>query len=181
MFGLFKKSPSTNDVEVVDNIWMSTEAKALACSELLLTNPNCLLVAWFEETFEKVKQWIDIEDGGVPVLCMATDPEVLNARDRRIVFVEHYPLSGMEQQLFSRIGKKEVSVLSSLDEPIFELFGGEKIIRTMKKLGMKDDEVISHAMVSASISRAQAKIAKKITVEKRASSQREWFEINYKE
>jgi hypothetical protein len=179
MFGLFRK-PSTPKVNVVDKIWISTEAKALACAEMLVSNPDCLFVAWFAETYNSVKQWIDVDAGGKTSLCMATDPELLTAGDRMIVFVEHYPLSGMEQQLFSKLDRKEIPVLSSLDEPIFELFGGEKIIRMMKQLGLKEDEMIEHSMVSSAMKRAQAKIGKKITIEKRARSQQEWFDNNYK-
>jgi preprotein translocase subunit SecA len=50
----------------------------------------------------------------------------------------------------------------------------------MKQLGLKEDEMIEHSMVSSAMKRAQAKIGKKITIEKRARSQQEWFDNNYK-
>ena len=179
MFGLFRKASSPR-VDVVDKVWMSTEAKALACAQMQEADPSCLFVAWFEETFDHVKEWISPEINNEVCLCLATDPAVLNGKDRMIVFVEHYPLSGMEQQLFSKLGKNEIPVLSALDEPLFGLFGGGRIVGLMKKLGMKEDEMIGHSMVSKSINNAQRKIANHIKVEKRARSPKEWFEINYK-
>jgi hypothetical protein len=35
----------------------------------------------------------------------------------------------------------EVPVLTALDEPFFQIFGGERIINAMKKLGMEEGEV----------------------------------------
>jgi preprotein translocase subunit SecA len=69
-------------------------------------------------------------------------------------------------------------VLSSLDEPLFQKFGGEKMIELMKQLGIKEDEVIGHSMTTKSIHRAQEKIAKHTQGDAGASSQEEWFSIN---
>jgi len=57
-------------------------------------------------------------------------------------------------------------------------FGSEKIIELMKKLGMKDDEVISSSIVTKSVENAQKKIAKKVTNAINAKSQEEWVKIN---
>lgn len=95
-----------------------------------------------------------------------------------LVFAEHYPLVHVEQSLYQRLGLKEVPVLFSLDEPFFAKFGGEKTIELMQKLGLKEDEVVAHTMVSKSIRRAQEKIGEKVKVERSASSQEEWFSLN---
>ena len=67
-----------------------------------------------------------------------------------------------------------------MDEPLFKHFGSEKIIPLMKMMGMKEDEVIEHNMVSKSIISGQEKIAKQVTLEQKASSQAGWMEKNLK-
>jgi hypothetical protein len=97
-----------------------------------------------------------------------------------VVFAEHYPLSKVEHTLFSTLGLKEIPIVSSLDEPLFMLFGGERTIELMRKLGMKEDEMVGHSMITASIKNAQRKLEKSIIVESKANSAEEWFELNLK-
>ena len=78
----------------------------------------------------------------------------------------------------SAIGLKVNIILTALDEPLLSHFGGEKLIKIMQSLGMKEDEIIEHKMVSQSIANAQEKIEKKIVVEQSARSQAEWMERN---
>ncbi|MDP4262619.1 MAG: hypothetical protein Q8941_08815 [Bacteroidota bacterium] len=48
----------------------------------------------------------------------------------------------------------------------------------MKKIGAKENSMIEHKMVSASIKNAQEKIEKKVLIEHTAQSQKEWMERN---
>lgn len=73
-----------------------------------------------------------------------------------------------------------VQVFSSLREPLFQQFGGEKIIQLMKQLGMKEEEVIENAMISKAIKKAQEKIEGKVISELPVRSQLDWIEKNYK-
>ncbi|HEU5292145.1 MAG TPA: hypothetical protein VFU05_15955, partial [Cyclobacteriaceae bacterium] len=82
------------------------------------------------------------------------------------------------QELFTNLNLKEIPVTSSLDEPLFQHFGGEKLIDTMKKLGMKEDEVIGHSFVTSAIRNAQKKLEKKVRIEKTANGAEEWFRLN---
>jgi preprotein translocase subunit SecA len=45
----------------------------------------------------------------------------------------------------------------------------------MKQLGMKENEVVGHSLVSKSIVNAQEKLERKAVAEKHATSQDEWF------
>jgi hypothetical protein len=94
------------------------------------------------------------------------------------VFVEHHPLSKKELALFSALQLKEVPVLSSLDEPFFMWFGGERTIELMKKLGMNEDEVVGSGMITNAIRNVQQKIEKQVTVEREARGQQEWLTLN---
>ncbi len=50
----------------------------------------------------------------------------------------------------------------------------------MQKLGLKEDEIIEHKMVSQSIANAQKKIEEKLVIEQSVRSQAEWIERNIK-
>jgi preprotein translocase subunit SecA len=67
-----------------------------------------------------------------------------------------------------------------MDEPLFKHLGSEKMIPMMKLLGMKENEVIEHSLVTKSIIKGQAKIAAQVTLEQSAQSQEEWLERNFK-
>lgn len=172
MFGLFKKdSPSA---KVNDQIWMSSDAKWNACKKMQAVNPGCLWVAWFEATASELLAHVP----GANVMIAEKINAPLNDKSM-IIFVEHFPIAEREQNLFLRMNLTEVPVLSSLDEPLFQLFGGERTIKIMQRLGTKDDEVISHSMITKSINRAQAKIKSVVRYVKPATSAKEWFELNY--
>jgi len=72
-----------------------------------------------------------------------------------------------------------VKVLSSLDEPVFQQFGADKIIQVMQQLGMKEEESIEHKMVTNAIRNMQEKMEKKIQLDQSARSQAEWLQKNY--
>ena len=174
MFGLFKKS---DGIAVIDKVWMSKQAKWKACSAMMVLNPPSLFVAWFEETADELSRYLSLPSDK-KTLMLASDLTSDTIQNRMVMFVEHYPLSSVEQNLFKRLNLKEVPVLLSLDEPFFQKFGGEKTVELMKKLGVKEDEVLGHAMIGKSIRNAQEKIASKVKSEKKAPSQEEWMKLN---
>lgn len=164
-------------MRVVDKVWMSKAAKLTACKAMVLHGEPCLLVAWFEETFREMQHELAIGEDDAR-LMRAEDVEPLHARNKLVIFAEHYPLSSVEQQLFLSLGIQEAPVLSSLDDPLFQLFGGERTIELMRKLGMDEHEVIGHPFVTKAIRNAQKKLADKIRTEHKASSQQDWFARN---
>jgi hypothetical protein len=174
MFNLFKKSDS---VKMIDKVWMSKQAKWKACLGMLALQPSSLFVAWFEETALELSGYLGLSSHQKNPL-LASEITTDSIQNRMIMFVEHYPLPSVEQELFRRLNLKEVPVLLSLDEPFFQKFGGDKTIQLMKKLGVKEDEVLGNAMIGRSIRNAQEKIAAKVRSEKKAQSQQEWMKLN---
>lgn len=177
MFGLFGKTVPA--VSVIDKVWMSKQAKHNACIQMLHINPNCLFITWFDETYAELLQVLNLSEPNTSVL-RENETEIANTQNRMVVFAEHYPLSKTEQASYARLNLKDVPVLSSLDEPFFQWFGGDKTIDLMKKLGMKEDEVIGHSLVTRSIRNAQKKIERSVVSDMKASSQEKWFAINMK-
>lgn len=175
MFSFFKcTSPS---IKVIDKVWMTKQAKLNACSNMLSVNVDILFVCWFEETLQELQKALSLKGNNFNLL-LAEKITTEDCRGKMVVFAEHYPLMQAEQDLFSKLNQNDVPVLSSLDEPIFKNFGGDKIAEVMKSMGMKEDEVIGHTMVSKSIQRAQKALAKNFSAEGKALSQKEWFAIN---
>ncbi|AOP32967.1 hypothetical protein A0128_03245 [Leptospira tipperaryensis] len=175
MFDFFKsKEPS---VPVNDQVWISREAKFERCRRLLRKNTSYLFLFWFEESFQEFQSALDQHERP-PNIAYANEISFADIQDRFLIFGEHYPLRKKEQDVFLKLQLKEVTVFSSLDEPLFKIFGGENIVDVMKKLRI-NNEAISHPMINASIHRAQEKIAKKVTQEQKVdSSQKDWFSAN---
>ncbi|MFZ1806827.1 MAG: hypothetical protein WAU36_06390 [Cyclobacteriaceae bacterium] len=176
MFGLFKSK--TPKVSISDQVWLSQQSKWNACLKMAAANDQCIFVAWFSKTKDDLSQFLESNDV-VSSVVLARDVTA-SERNGLYIFVEHYPLSEVEQALFLKLRLNKVPVLSSLDEHLFSMFGGEKTIRLMEKLGMEKDEIVSHPMITQSIRSAQRKIAKQVEVELKAESQQEWLSKNIK-
>lgn len=101
-----------------------------------------------------------------------------------ILFSSHYPLPAPEQKIIRKLNallpNSITTFYSSLDEPIFDLFGGDNLTSLLEKLGMKEDEAIEHSMVSRSMERARQKLETMVKHETVAHSQEEWFRRNVK-
>jgi len=175
MFGplksLFKSSDS--GVRIFDKVWMSADAKVKACAALASANPNCVFICWFQATYDQLKSFLSEEN-----LMLASHASSVSFQDKMIVFAEHHPLSRKELALFKSLNLKEAPVLSSLDEPFFMWFGGERTLLLMKKLGMDENEVVGSGMITKAIHNAQQKIEKQVVVEREANSQQEWLTLN---
>src|SRR6187549_3690352 len=107
MFSLFKKS---DGVKIIDKVWMSKQAKWKACSQMLVLNPSSLFVAWFEETAQELNNYLGLSsDKKTLMLASNLTADVL--QDRMVMFVEHYPLPAVEQDLFIKLNLRDVPVL----------------------------------------------------------------------
>lgn len=176
MFGLFKKSESL--IKVEDKIWMSSEEKADAVREMLRLNPDCRFLVWFHETLVHYQQQLGLSADS-PQLMTVDRASAEAVAGKMVIFLEHYPLAELEQTQYARLSLQSVPVLSSLDEPIFGLFGGERIREMMKRLGIEKGEIVAHDMINSAIRRAQQKIAGQVRLEKKATSAKEWFAMNF--
>lgn len=101
---------------------------------------------------------------------------------KQIIFAEHYPLSRLEDSLIEKLHaafpNTPIDFCLALEEPIFQRFGGEKIIATMQYWKMNEEEMFSHTLVDKAILNLQKKIQSSITQEILANSQQQWIERN---
>jgi hypothetical protein len=167
-------------VTITDVIFISTTAKFQACIEQTRENGNTIFIAWFEETLQRMQ--VFFKEQNVPaqtILYRQATTHLINSNN--IIFAEHYPWQKKETALFQSLNLKEVTIFSSLDEPLFKYFGGDKMIEIVHSMGMKDNEALQHPLITKALKNAQEKIEKKIVIEQSALSQRDWFERNLKE
>jgi hypothetical protein len=176
MFNLFRKKEPA--IKIIDKVWMNESSKRKALIEEWKKNKNVVFVFWFDETLQTFEIELAKQTTEAAKLFTAREVSSVHIGSNPLIFAEHYPLPEKENNLFQKLGLKEATVWSALDEPLFQLFGGERIIELMKKLGMNEEEAIEHSMISKSIGNAQEKIASKVNIEQSSRSQKDWFQKN---
>ncbi|MGB8492087.1 MAG: SEC-C metal-binding domain-containing protein, partial [Bacteroidales bacterium] len=89
-------------------------------------------------------------------------PEVRSAGGLAIIGTERHESRRVDRQLRGRSGRQGDPGSSlffvSLEDELMRLFGSERIAGIMDKLGLKEGEMIQHAMITKSIERAQKKV-----------------------
>jgi preprotein translocase subunit SecA len=99
-----------------------------------------------------------------------------------LLFMGHYPYAVKEnklvEDLYSRFPNSKISFCLSLEDPLFESLGANKLKPLMESLSMKDDECLEHPMIDKAIANALEKINKSLDIEHNASSEKEWFNRN---
>ena len=177
MFNFFKKKDPVT--KVIDKVLMSEESKFESLYREWQSDPAAVLVFWFEETLDAAAAYFAGKGANKPTMIMTREANTQQLLGKKIFFAEHYPLHSKEQLLFEKLHLGTVTVYSSLTEPLFKEFGSDRIIQMMKQLGMKEDEVVEHKMITSSIRNAQEKIEKKMGSEFNASSQADWLKKNF--
>ena len=176
LFNLFNKKeklPEMNDL-----VWKNQTAKYNGLLALIEQYQDAVWICWFSETQTSSNFFIKSRNVKQIDIRLARTVQPSMVENRPVVFLEHYPLRLEEEKLIENWNPKQIFVLNSLDEPLFEAFGGERIVHLMESLGMQEDEQIQHAMISKSIKRAQEKLQEKVNFENTATSQKDWFRMN---
>jgi len=82
----------------------------------------------------------------------------------RVIGTERHESRRVDNQLRGRSGRQgdpgSSKFYLSLEDDLMRIFGGERLKKTMERLGMKAGESIEHSMVSRSIEGAQEKVEK---------------------
>ena len=175
-FNFFKKKDSL--VNFTDKVYISAIAKKNAIKDLAEKNKDIIFIAWFADTLNEYKAAFKIsglEENRIVDVKIVHSAKI---NQHTAVMLEHYPLITKEEELVKFWDAKNIDVYNSLDEPIFLQFGGERIIEMIKKMGMQENEEISHSLITKSIRNAQEKLGEKVNIELTASSQEDWIKKN---
>ena len=174
-FNFFKSKSAVP--KVTDLIWIHADAKQKGFIELLKQYPDAIIAGWFNDSISEYQRLLQSEHTEIVVrnIRQLVSPQVEN---KRVILLEHYPLCSKEEQLWQNWKPAGIYILNSLDEPLFNYFGGENAAMLMGKMGLKENEAIEHPMVSKALKNAQQKLEKQVLNEHTASSQEEWFRRN---
>ena len=79
-----------------------------------------------------------------------------------IIGTEKHDSRRVDRQLRGRAGRQgdpgSSQFYVSLEDDLMRLFGSEKIVKLMDRMGLEEGEVIQHSMITSSIERAQRKV-----------------------
>ncbi|PWE00699.1 preprotein translocase subunit SecA [Marinilabilia rubra] len=88
--------------------------------------------------------------------------EVKEAGGLAIVGTERHESRRVDRQLRGRAGRQgdpgSSQFFVSLEDNLMRLFGSDRIVKYMDRMGIEDGEVIQHSMITKSIERAQKKV-----------------------
>jgi len=140
-------------------------------------DPETIFIYWFDDTRKQLQAQFEAL-GKSALLMNYHQVSAASVRRHQVIFVEHYPLAQKEMELYQELQLLEAIIFSSLQEPLFQLFGGDRIRSIMKSMGMEESESMEHPYISQSIQRAQEKIERKLIVEHSANNQQDWLDRN---
>lgn len=192
MFGLFKSKKK--EIITKDFIYKNEAVKYKSMLQHLKDQEKSVLIYYFEDTKNAVQEVLNTAlinystemNSFVTKVWLINANTILNKSDignRTVFFAEHHPSFSRENEIKQHLleieGIKEVIFYTSFEDKLLQLFGSERILQLMEKMGFKDDEVIEHTMISTSIERAQKRIDEKLSIHNNNTRQRkDWFEIN---
>ncbi len=171
MFSLFKKKEA--NIKVTDVVFAKKQGKWHALAEAAKKSPETVFVAWFNDSQEALQLYFQQHNITTEVKSYRQLHHGM-VNGKPVIFIEHHPLKAKEQQAFASLTGSSISAYSSLDDALFILFGGELISSMLEKVGLEENEPISHSMITKSIVNAQDKIAEKVILEQSADSMDEW-------
>lgn len=104
---------------------------------------------------------VDIKLGGNP--CTAEqEQEIKDLGGLFVLGTERHDARRIDDQLRGRAGRQgdpgETQFYVSMDDPIMQIFGGEKAKSIVSTLGLSDDEAIQNKMISRQLEGAQEKV-----------------------
>ncbi|MCD6068197.1 MAG: hypothetical protein K0S33_3023 [Bacteroidetes bacterium] len=94
-------------------------------------------------------------------------------------FPSHFEFNKLQRHLALVNPKADLHVYAGLDEPLFKIFGGDRILVLMKRMGMKEGELVEHRIIAESVTKSQKKIEEHSSSFLPADSAQEWFSKNF--
>lgn len=177
MFGLFKKK--NPGIKIIDKVCIAPEGRLELLYNAWMGNKATAVLFWFDDTLQAATDYFTSKTNEPVLLLLARETSALQLAGKKIIFGEHYPLRTTENAFFEKLNLQQVEIYSSLHDPLFRLFGGERLTELMQRMGLQPNEPVEHSMISNSIKNAQEKLEKKISFEKTARTAESWFSMNY--
>lgn len=202
MFDHFFKKRSTLERHP-DQVWFSQAAKWRSLvAQAQTPTPEIwrLFIAHFPYTLTEFQARLEDvglgvtntrlpqSEGPVGLALARTLPATFNLtrmeppQTAQLIVVEHYPLPEPDQALITLAeswpGPAQLTFHTSLDDPLLQRFGGERVRLLFHQLELAETMPIGSPLVNQTIAGAQKKLARRVPVEQRADSAAQWFNIN---
>ena len=198
MFGsLFKKKPKGPESDYVNYLSKPLKYKQVTLKLQELDNNQITLLSYFfDQTGVEIRQLC--QAANVPYhepgkseklstglnLVKVYDLSTPHLNAEQVISMEVHPIYSINRKLidfFKDTTVEKVVFYLGLDEPLIKLFGADRIIELLKRMGTNDDEPRSHTMIDKSIERAQQKLENhQFDHVDITSSQEDWMEANQK-
>lgn len=115
-----------------------------------------------KEFYDKAVSLYEVELKKAQAICQEEKAKVLEAGGLRIIGTERHESRRIDNQLRGRSGRQGDPGSSlfylSLQDDLMRIFGSDRMIGMMERLGMEDDVPIEHPWVSKSIANAQKRV-----------------------
>lgn len=102
-----------------------------------------------------------------------------------IFVAEHHPMYSRDQEIIDALGvlacNAKISFYFSLEDPVMKHFGAEGVRAMFRRLGIDEDECLSHHLINMAVRTAQEKIERKVGKDLPAHSPADWFRYNLHE
>ncbi len=173
LFGFLKKKEK--EPVIIDKVWMNQKAKELGCLAHVGSNPGATLIAWSSLTFDRFQKYLNEENGLAVEIMMAGLTMPNRMKGREICFLEHHLFLKKEIEMLQSWKCEKAVFLNSLTDPVFYTLNPDRILLLMEKMGMEENELIEHAMVTKSIKRAQQKMEKERMLPEMSPAVKDWW------
>ncbi len=163
--------------QVTDIIYINENGFHSAIAQWMGQNANGIVSVWFQRDLETLRHALH----NIPENRFTLSDRLAFVHldeGKPILFAGHHPLHLNEQSICDELGLKQMLVYSHLDMALFSYFGGKNLKELMSKMGVKEDEPITHTMITKAIEKAQEKIASKVISDMHANSEEEWMRMN---
>ncbi len=187
LFG--NKKPS---LKIIDFIWKTKEEKYRAIANKMLSGEAVILACFFDDTKTELIQIANVLQ--VPystslssyekVLLLSADSlmQTNTAIKHQIIFAEHYPSFAIENEvlayLIEMVNQQDINFFMSLDEPLFQYFGADRMVAILERMGFQENESISHNLLTESIKKVQQKVDQEAKSMQDTQNAKEWFALN---
>ncbi|MEQ9298202.1 MAG: hypothetical protein RIF33_06555 [Cyclobacteriaceae bacterium] len=195
MFGLFSKKPKGVVFDYITYVTKVQKYKNVLTQFAGAANDrHVVLIYFFDSSRDELFQLgaaLNIKMSEEVALLSSPGYVLLNGRDLekqghikadQVIFMEAHPIASMQREAgnyFLDSGITSITCYVGLDEALFQVFGGSRIANLLEKMGVEDDEPITHTMVTKSIETAQEKLEKDHPNAKDIrSSQEAWLKEN---
>ena len=179
-------------LKIIDFIWKTKEEKYRAIANKMFSGEAIILACFFDDTKNELIQIANVLQVPASASLSSYEKILLLSADslmhtntslkHQIIFVEHYPSFDIENETLLNINEifkhDRYTFFMSLDEPLFQYFGADRMVAILERMGFQENESISHKMLTESIKKVQQKVDKEAKSMQDTQNAKEWFALN---